>query len=233
MRKGQQKPPVSRMTRARKATSSTGPEPITDEEIDAAKTYEERGLFCLRVLSLGLWGVTEKRLRTRWGISAGALYNYRRTGKVALAAVGDEDAPKRLEQTLAELRHLASRHEELAEFYRTRGRLTLALKHDSEQRRAVESYADVAGLTERRVMISLEADPRIAGLWQVVHAALEDRDRQEEERARRITELVESLNGGVLPEGFADMLALPPVQEHVRDAVKRYEADIGARKLAA
>lgn len=206
---------------------------VSDAEIRAAETYEERSLFCLRVMTSGEWSSTERRLCAIWAVTPSGLASYRRAGKVALHAISDGKSAGRQEQTLADLQHLAARHEELAEHYRGRNRVTLALKHDSEQRRAIESYASVAGLLERRVSISLEADPRIAGLWQAVHAALEDRDRQEEERARRIVELVEQLNGGVLPEGLADVLALPSVQDHVRDAVKRYEAEIGARKLAA
>jgi hypothetical protein len=202
--------------------TSRAPE-ITDEDIEAAKSYEERSLFCLRVLTLGQWAATEKRLLRIWQVGAPGLANYRRAGKVALHAIGSDDAPKRLEQTLADLRHLAERHEELAEFYRSRNRPTLALHHDGERRRAVADFASVAGLTERRVTISLETDPRLAGLWPVLHAALEDVDRMLDAYRGE----VEKMTHGALPSA-----PLPKVQAHVLDAVRRYEAEIGARKLA-
>lgn len=210
----------------------------TDEQIRAAQTFEDRGLMCLRFLSAGQWNAaTVSRLMRVWGATEAALSNYRRSGKVALAAVSGEDHARRLDHVLASLQLQADENEALAKSYEARGRLTLAAKHRDLQRRATMSFAEIAGLNERRMSVSIEADPRVAGLYQAILGALEDRDRQEAERARELAEWiaeVSKLTGGVLPHGLP--AALPSVRDHVRDAVKRYEAEIGARsapRLAA
>lgn len=199
-----------------------------------ATSYEERALVCLRLLAAGQW-TTEKieSLKTTWGVTEAGINNYRRGGKVAIAAINSGKIGQILEETMAGFRLQADEAEEHAKRFEATGKYGLALRYREAQRRAEENYAEISGLRKQHMTISLEADPRIAGLWQAVWSALEDRDRQEEERTRRITELVERINGGVLPDGFADMLALPPVSDHLRDAVRRYEAEIGARKALA
>lgn len=207
-------------------------DPITDDEIAAAKDHEQRGLVCLRILAEG-WDVNVGRLLRIWGVPEPTLAGYRRSGKVALAAIANTDAAKRLEEVTADLQVQADEHERLAAHYRTTNRPTLATKHDDLRRRAMQLLLEVSGLMQRRVVHSLEADPRVAGMYQAILGALEDRDRQEADREQRLGAWladVERLTGGVLPEGRPD--ALPSVREHVRDAVKRYEVELGARTEA-
>lgn len=204
-------------------------ETLSDADILAASDHHERGLLCLRVLSLGQWTAEEDRLRRLWGVTDSGLRHYRRSAGVARAAVQGEDAGKRLDLVLASFRRQEERQEELAEFFRARGRPALASRHDDLQRKATLAFAEIAGLNERRVVVSIEADPRVAGMYQAILAALADRDRQEDEQRRAVLVIVERLNGGTLPADFPE--ALPSVRDHVRDAVKRYEAEIGARQL--
>ena len=206
--------PRSPATRAR--------EPLTDDEIGAATESEARGLVCMRALTEG-WEALVPRLMRVWGCTEGALSTYRRLGKMALAALGDEDAAARLDHVLAELRVQASEHEALGKDYRARGRYTLATKHDDLARKSLALFAEFAGLVQRRTVVSIEADPRIAGMYQAILASLEDFDRL---RAAFLGD-VEKLTGGTLPAS-----SLPSAFEHVRAAVKRYEGEIGARANA-
>lgn len=97
-----------------------------------------------------------------------------------------------------------------------------AAMQDGDRRSVIRA----AGVLARIVgsSSSIIDDPRIAGLWTALHAALEDYDRM---RDAFLADVV-ALTGGALPAS-----ALPSAHAHVRDAVKRYEAEIGARRLAA
>lgn len=203
--------PRSPTTRAR--------EPITDAEIVAAVDPEPRGLVCGRILTEG-WEPNIDRLMRLWSCSEAALAGYRRLGKMTIAALGDEDSAARLDYVLAHLRVQASEQEALAKEYRARGRYTLAAKHDDLARKALALFAELAGLVQRRTVVSIEADPRIQGMYQAMLVALEAYD------GARVAFLgeVEKLTGGALPA-----VALPSAREHVRRAVLAYEAEIGAR----
>jgi hypothetical protein len=76
------------------------------------------------------------------------------------------------------------------------------------------------GLIQTRVSISLEADPRIQGLWPVLWETLAELDAA---RARHLA-AVEKLTGGTLPAE-----ELPSATDMIEAAVRRYEERIGAR----
>lgn len=176
----------------------------------------------MRALTEG-WEQNVDRLMRLWSCSESALSSYRRLGKMALAALQDDDAAARLDHVLADLRVQANEQEALAKMYRATRRPTLASRHDDLARKALALYAEFAGLVQRRTVVSLEADPRIAGMYQAILASLEDFDRL---RAAFLGD-VEKLTGGPLPAS-----SLPSAFEHVRAAVKRYEGEIGARANA-
>lgn len=223
----------ARPTHRRPASTPRARE-FADTEIEAAGDYDTRSLLCFHVLLAGQWQAMTPRLKRTWGTTDAALSNYRRAGRVAQLAMASEDVAKTFDHVVASLQHLADHHEEQAIHFESRNRPSLARSHLEDQRRAIMDLAEVMGLRQKHVSVSVEADPRIAGAMQAILAALADRDRQETERAARVSAWiveVEKLTGGVLPPGLPE--ALPSARDHVRDAVKRYEAEIGARTLAA
>jgi hypothetical protein len=99
------------------------------------------------------------------------------------------------------------------------------------------------GLLVSRVSHSLEADPRIAGLWPALWEALAELDARLQERAeveaarlRAFVAAVERLTGGPLPAEVAALVAggeaVPNVTDTVDLAVKRYEERTGGRTMA-
>lgn len=199
--------------------------PLDLAPIKAATTFDERALAAARMLAAGRWDLaTVDEVRIAWGVTEAAMATYRRTGRTALAVLQDVDMAKDLELVKANLRHQADEALALALRLEATNRLTLASRYRDIARKAEEDYARFAGLDVQRHSISLEADPRIAGLWTAILAALEDLDRMREAYVGE----VEKLAGGVVPTA-----PLPPAGPFVRDAVRRYEGEIGARKLAA
>ena len=209
--------------------------PAAPAAIDLAKasTFEERSLVCAELMLTGQWKTsTVPELARAWGVDPAAISNYRRAGQVARAAM-TLDLAEKLDDTLAHLLRMQEANERQADALEARGAYTEAARYRATALQARRHYAEVAGLVQHKVSLSLEADPRVAGMYQAILAALEDRDRQEAEREQRLGAwlvAVEKLTGGVLPEGRPE--ALPSVREHVRDAVKRYEVDLGARTEA-
>ena len=134
------------------------------------------------------------------------------------------DLAEKLDDTLAHLLRMQEANERQADALEARGAYTEAARYRATALQARRHYAEVAGLVQHKVSLSLEADPRIAGLWTAILTALEDLDHMREAYVGE----VEKLTGGVVPTA-----PLPPAGPFVRDAVRRYEGEIGARKLAA
>lgn len=211
-------------------------------EAPAANDFEARSLLCSRILAKGEWDglFVSKALATIWGVSLDGVTNYRRAGAVANAAARGDNA-ELLEDTLGSYRTQERECHHQAQELERMGRQGEASRYRDLAQKARARMTEVTGLLQHRLTISLEADPRIAGLYAAQLAALEDFDRLVEQRdidARRREQAllaeIERLTGGVLPAGLPEApAALPSAQDHVRDAVKRYEAEIGARKLAA
>ena len=208
--------------------------PSSAPDLAAATTFDARSLVCAELLFGGQWKTsTPKDLATAWGVNLEAISNYRRAGAVARQAMS-LDLDEKLDDTLANLLRQQEQAERIAEKLEAARDFGEGARYRAIALQARRHYADVAGLVQHRMSISLEADPRIAGMYQAILAALKDRDRQED--ARRVSfdtwlGEVEKLTGGVLPPGLPEWL--PSAREHVREAVKRYEAEIGARRLAA
>ncbi len=211
-------------------------------EAEAADNYEARSILCGKLQARGAWNglLTTIALAELWGVDRPAIGNYRRAGSVACAA-SRGDIGEMLEETLGAYREKERLCDDIAAQLEAKGRHQDAARYREMAKRARDSFATVAGLMQHRMTISLEADPRIAGLYAAQLAALEDFDRMAEQQrldVQRVLQAllseVERLNGGVLPAGLPELPpALPSAKDHVRDAVKRYEAEIGARKLAA
>lgn len=211
-----------------------------EKEALGAVDFESRSLLCSRILAKGEWDglFVSRALAAAWGVSLDAVTNYRRAGAVANAAARG-DTSELLEDTFGSYRtqerecHAASLELE------RQGRHGEASRYRDLAQKARARITEVAGLLQHRITISLEADPRFAGLIAAQFNALEAFDalaaQQHAETERVVQALlaeVERLNGGVLPAGLPELpVALPSAQEHVRGAVKRYEAEIGARKL--
>lgn len=179
-------------------------DPVSDAEIAAADTATLRGLVAMRVLMEGAWEAQVPRLMRLWGCTEPTLASYRRAGQMALAGALDERGGELLAETQASLRCQAENHERLAAEYRVRNRPTLAAKHDDLQRLATMAFAQISGLVQNRVSVSLDGDPRFSGMLRVIRGALDDYDR-------------------ALPEGT------PSARAHVADALRRYEIELGAR----
>lgn len=212
------------------------------KEARAANDFEARSLLCAKILAKGEWSglLVSEALRTVWGVERGAISNYLRAGAVVVAA-SRGDNQELLEDTLGMYRRQERECIHVAHELEGEGRQGEASRYRDLAQKARARMTEVTGLLQHRLTISLEADPRIAGLYAAQLAALEDFDRLVEQRdidARRREQAllaeIERLTGGVLPAGLPEPpAALPSAQDHVRDAVKRYEAEIGARKLAA
>lgn len=194
-----------------------------------AFTPEARSLVCADILASGEWrNATASKLAAAWGVDRGAVANYRRAAHAVLAATG-LDLEEKLTDTLAHLTRMQEENEEQARVLEAQSDHDRAVSYRTIALNARARFAEVAGLLVHKISFSLEADPRVAGMYQAILAALADRDRQEDEQRRVVLAIVERLNGGALPADFPE--ALPSVRDHVRDAVKRYEAEIGARQL--
>lgn len=204
-------------------TSPRARDPVTDAEIAAADTAPARGLVAMRVLIEGSWDAQVPRLVRLWACTEPTLAAYRRAGQMALAGALDEQGGAILVETQASLRCQAENHERLAAEYRAHGRPTLAAKHDDLQRQATMAFAQLAGLVQTKVSVSLDGDPRFSGMLRAIRAALDDYDRM---RVAFVAE-VETMTGGSLPAA-----ALPPAREHVTAALRRYEVELGARSPA-
>ncbi len=121
--------------------------------------------------------------------------------------------------------------------------LALALKYRALGAKNRGVRMRLEGLLVSRVSISLEADPRIAGLWPALWEALAELDARLQERAeveaarlRAFVAAVERLTGGPLPAEVAALVAggeaVPNVTDTVDLAVKRYEERTGGRTMA-
>ena len=216
---------IEKTTRARDA--------MTDDEIRAAVDADARGLACMRLLTEGGWDAQVPRLLALWGCTEPALGNYKRAGRVALAALGQADAAARLEAVLASYWLEAEECDALAKQYAQK-RPTLASRYRELRRKALEEFAKTSGLVQQKVTISIEADPRFSGVYRAINAALDEQDRLEAERAAQlqawIGEVVK-LTGGVLPPGMPEELS--PARARVVAAVQDYERQIGARTMGA
>ena len=179
-------------------------DPVSDAEIAAADTAPLRGLVAMRVLLEGAWEAQVPRLTRLWGCTEPTLASYRRAGQMALAGALDERGGELLAETQASLRCQAENHERLAAEYRARNRPTLAAKHDDLQRLATMAFAQISGLVQNRVSVSLDGDPRFSGMLRVIRGALDDYDR------------------GLLA-------GMPSARAHVAEALHRYEVELGAR----
>ncbi len=116
----------------------------------------------------------------------------------------------------------------------------LALKYRALAGKSRTFRAKLEGLLVSRVSVSLEADPRIAGLWPALWEALAELDARIQERAeveagrlRAFVAAVERLTGGPLPAEVAALVAggepMPCAVDTVDAAVKRYEERTGGR----
>lgn len=199
------------------------PAQSTARDIATAQTFEERSLVCAELLMTGQWKTTTAaELAAVWGGGIAAISNYRRAGQVARAAMS-LDFEEKLDDTLAHFLRMQETNERLADEREAAGDHAEAVRYRAIARAARRDYAEVGGLIQHRMSVSLEGDPRIAGMYQAILAALEDFDRL---RGAFLAE-VEKLTGGALPTA-----PLPSAREHVRNAVKRYEGEIGARAEA-
>jgi len=206
---------------------------ISDSEISAAKDWDSRGLMCLRVLQTGRWDVEVPRLLRLWECTEPALSTYKRAGRVALAAIGQADAAERLEALLAGYWLEAEECDALAKQYAQK-RPTLASRYRELRRKALEEFAKAAGLVQQKVSVSIEVDPRFAGVYRAINAALDEQDRLERERSSALRAWVAEvalLTDGVLPPGMPE--ELPPARARVVAAVQDYERQIGARAMGA
>ena len=197
--------------------------PSSAPDLAAATTFDARSLVCAELLFSGQWKTsTPKDLATAWGVNLEAISNYRRAGAVARQAMS-LDLDEKLDDTLANLLRQQEQAERIAEKLEAARDFTEGARYRAIALQARRHYADVAGLVQHRMSVSIEADPRIAGMYQAILASLEDFDRL---RAAFLAD-VEKLTGGTLPAS-----SLPSAFEHVRAAVKRYEGEIGARANA-
>lgn len=205
---------------------------MTDDEILAAADWEARGLACMRLLGEGSWDAQVPRLLALWGCTEPALSTYKRAGRVALAAMGGADAAARQEAVLASYWLEAEECDALAKQHATK-RPTLASRYRELRRKALEQFAQTAGLVQQKVSISIEADPRFSGVYRAINGALDEQDRLERERSAQLAAWVgevAKLTGGVLPPGMPE--ELPPARARVVAAVQDYERTIGARSAA-
>lgn len=194
--------------------------PVTLPDPTKAITFEERALVCADLLLSGRWKrATAARLAELWGVDRGTVGNYRRAGQIVRASLG-LDLEEKLEDTLAHLLRMQEENERQAKQCEAAKDYATAAKYRSIALNARQKYAETAGLVQQRVSISLESDPRIAGLWRVLWAALAELD------AARVAHLaaVGELTGG------APGTELPMASTVVREAVRRYEAAQGARQ---
>ena len=121
--------------------------------------------------------------------------------------------------------------------------IALAFKYRALAGKSRTFRAKLEGLLVSRVSVSLEADPRIAGLWPALWEALAELDARLQERAeveagrlRAFIAAVERLTGGPLPAEVAALVAggepMPCAVDTVDAAVKRYEERTGGRTMA-
>ena len=222
-------PSQPKSPRARDASDDSSA--ITDSDISAAKDWDARGLMCLRVLQTGRWDAEVPRLLRLWECTEPALSTYKRAGRVALAAIGQADAAERLEALLAGFWLEAEECDALAKQYAQK-RPTLASRYRELRRKALEEFAKAAGLVQQKVSVSIEVDPRFAGVYRAINAALDEQDRLERERSAQLAAWVGEvalLTDGVLPPGMPE--ELPPARARVVAAVQDYERQIGARAM--
>lgn len=190
-------------------------------------------MMCLRVLQTGRWDAEVPRLLRLWECTEPALGNYKRSGRVALAAVQNTDAAERLDAVLAGYWLEAEECDALAKQYAQK-RPTLASRYRELRRKALEEFAKAAGLVQQKVSVSIEVDPRFAGVYRAINAALDEQDRLERERSAALRAWVGEvalLTDGVLPPGMPE--ELPPARARVVAAVQEYERQIGARAMGA
>lgn len=187
----------------------------------------------MRVLQTGRWDAEVPRLLRLWECTEPALGNYKRSGRVALAAVQNTDAAERLDALLAGYWLEAEECDALAKQYAQK-RPTLASRYRELRRKALEEFAKAAGLVQQKVSVSIEVDPRFAGVYRAINAALDEQDRLERSRSAQFAAWVgevAALTGGVLPPGMPE--ELPPARARVVAAVQGYERTIGARAMGA
>lgn len=208
-----------------------------------AKSFEERADVCSRLRAVGQWedGVTPKELSIAWGVSEAMIAQYTQAARYHLST--QVDTPALLARTLRRLETEEAAARTAAEELETAGQWKEAEKYRALTLKALQQYSAVAGLLTTKVSISLEADPRIAGLWSVLWEALGELDhvlaeREEVERtnAAHILTIVERINGGTVPADMSHIVGfrepVPSAVETVRAAVKKYEERIGARAKA-
>lgn len=191
-----------------------------------ATSFDERVLVCADMFATGQMNGhrTAAWLSSLWGVGRDAIAQYRRAGEV-VARADRGDTSELMEDALGACRRDEEDALRLAEWLETLGEFQAAGRYRELAQKARAKYIEVAGLVTQKVSISLEADPRIAGLWRVMHATLEELDRAREAYIAEVAKLT----GGPVPTA-----ELPVPSEHVTAAVRKYEAETGGRKgLAA
>jgi len=159
----------------------------------------------------------------RWGLSREAVRERYRAA-AAIASLDKGDLAEALEVALGEAtRGAEDCGKKATELEGDVDMLAEAVKYRALEKGWTEKRWQLEGLLVSRVSVSLEGDPRIAGLWPVLWEALAELDAGRE----RFLEKVEALTQGALP---GDVLPVP--SEVVKEAVRRYEQQIGARSGA-
>lgn len=211
-------------------------EPTARKALDVANaaTFEERSLVCAELLATGRWTTaTASELAESWGESTAAISNYRRAGQVARAAEG-LDLAEKTEDTLGHLLRMQEQNERIATALETKNEHGDAARYRALALQARAKYAEVAGLVQQKVSVSIEVDPRFAGVYRAINGALDEQDRLERSRSAQLAAWVGEvalLTDGVLPPGMPE--ELPPARARVVAAVQEYERAIGARTMGA
>lgn len=204
----------------------------------AAKTFEERSLFCADMIAAGQW---EGRpsvgwLMRVWGVEAVTVRGYHRAGHVrcaldrgptaalledTLGSLGRQEREadaiaKQLEDQATDLEDLG----ELADVALIEARCnaavrlrTTAAKYRDIALKARGKLADVGGLVKMSVSVSVEQDPRVAEFVDHLLTAIDALG----DEIRRALAVHGAQNEGIVP-------ALPDPREFVEEQVRRYVA---------
>ena len=193
-----------------------------------------------------------KALSAAWGLGHDAIHERHRAAAV-LASADRGAMAEALENTIGLVTAGAEECEEQAkaleapvvlddgkEIPASEDARQLALKYRQLGAKNRATRMRLEGLLVSRMSISIEGDPRLAGLWPVLWAALGEVDaaaaehRQvHERRVRSFVAAVERLTGGPLPPEVMELVtaddAGPTAAERVKEAIVRYEEQTGGR----
>jgi len=192
-----------------------------------------------------------KALSAAWGLGPDAIHERHRAAAV-LAGTDRGEMAAQLENTIGLVTAGAEECEAAAAKLEnpvdangdprpaSEDEIALALKYRALGAKNRGVRMRLEGLIQARVSVSIEGDPRLAGLWPALWSALGELDaglREREQvhaaRLRAFVAAVERLTGGVLPEDVAALVAgaeeLPCAVDRVRAAIVRYEEQTGAR----